>query len=485
MTELRSWSDYIESADNQLPTSCYVPECVTNDAHDAIELMSEAGFSLMKWQEFLLEAWMGVKQNGRWAAPTAGNETPRQNGKTRVLQGRMIAEPLFYNGSVIYTSQLQKTSTETFRETVQLIDTKALRKFIAPKGIKTALGREEIHFKNGNVIKFLARTRTGGNGQHGSLLIFDEAQFLDPDAQSSFKPAISATMAARGSQTIYNGTPPQPGDYGILFERIRNDALSGKAPSTAYTEWSAGYGGVQPERSLRRVWERVNPAYGILIQPETVESEMTEMDADKFCHQRLGWWLGQTQAQTLISAEEWDAIAEEDPGAYEKVAYGVKFTRDGACVALSVCVTRADGTAYIDFVQSRMTTEGIGWLVSWLRQRAGECCGIAIDGISGAADLGMQLTGEGVPRNCVMLARTKDAITASSMLLNALHDGTLRQSGDNALRESAIDSTRRRIGDGGGFGFGGDVSERIESAALALWAARTSKRDPTRRAIVW
>ena len=485
MTERRSSLNDIANQDNQIPTSYAIPACATNDARDAIELMGEAGFELMDWQQFLLTAWMGVGANGRWAAPTLANETPRQNGKTRVIQGRMIVEPLFYNGSVIYTSQLQKTSTETFRETAELVDSKALRKFIAPKGIKTALGREEIHFKNGCVIKFLARTRTGGNGQHGSLLIFDEAQFLDPDAQSSFKPAISATLAARGPQTLYNGTPPQPGDYGLIFERLRNDALEGKAPRTCYTEWSAGYGGNMPLVGVESIWRRVNPSYGILIQPDTIEGEVAEMDADKFCHQRLGWWSGRAEAKTLIPAELWDSRAKENPDPWEKIAYGVKFTRDGQCVALSVCTMGADGRAYIDFIRSEMTTQGIQWLVSWLHARSDECCGIAIDGIAGATDLAIQLAAAGVPRNAIMVMRPADAIASVSMLLNALNDGTIDQSGDTHLRESAIGSTRRPIGDRGGVGFGGDVSERIESAANALWAVRTSKRDPNRRAMVW
>ena len=60
---------------NQLPTSFVVPECASNDCMDTIDLLSEAGFECMDWQAFLLECWMGVLSNGRWAAPTVGNET--------------------------------------------------------------------------------------------------------------------------------------------------------------------------------------------------------------------------------------------------------------------------------------------------------------------------------------------------------------------------------------------------------------------------
>ena len=50
-----------------------------------------------------------------------------------------------------------------------------------------------------------------------------------------------------------------------------------------------------------------------------------------------------------------------------------------------------------------------------------------------------------------------------------------------ALDDSALTSTRRDIGSYGGFGFGGANPEPIESAALAIYALKTTKRDPTRR----
>ena len=47
-----------------------------------------------------------------------------------------------------------------------------------------------------------------------------------------------------------------------------------------------------------------------------------------------------------------------------------------------------------------------------------------------------------------------------------------------ALRESALSSVKRQIS--GGWGFGGDNSAPIEAAALALWGAKTAKRDPNK-----
>ena len=68
---------------NQLPTSSVIPPCVGNDVLDTLDLLGEAGFECMDWQAYLLEAWMGFNGQGRWSAPTVGNETSRQQGKTR------------------------------------------------------------------------------------------------------------------------------------------------------------------------------------------------------------------------------------------------------------------------------------------------------------------------------------------------------------------------------------------------------------------
>ena len=47
------------------------------------------------------------------------------------------------------------------------------------------------------------------------------------------------------------------------------------------------------------------------------------------------------------------------------------------------------------------------------------------------------------------------------------------------LDESAVTAVKRPIA--GGFGFGGDNSLPVEACALALWGAKTSRRDPTRK----
>ena len=154
------------------------------------------------WQLGACSDWMATS-GGMWVNRTCGMSIARQNGKTGLLQTRAASGMIMHAEQVLYTAHLQKTSTETFEELASFFDSPKLRKYL--KDIKTALGREQIILKNDARIKFLARTRNGGRGQHGDTLIFDEAQELNVNSQASFIPAISAS---RNPQVIYTGTPP-------------------------------------------------------------------------------------------------------------------------------------------------------------------------------------------------------------------------------------------------------------------------------------
>lgn len=89
---------------------------------DAARLMRIAGIILDPWQCDILADWMARDAAGRWAAPGGGGSVPRQNGKTLIIQGRATAGMILFNENVIYTSHLQKTSTETFCEMRDLFE---------------------------------------------------------------------------------------------------------------------------------------------------------------------------------------------------------------------------------------------------------------------------------------------------------------------------------------------------------------------------
>ena len=459
---------------SQEPSERIAPEYVASDGSDAVRILRTGGTVLDPWQSSVLTDWLGRAGSGLWAAPTCGGSVPRQNGKSLLVQGRAEAGMILFNEQVIYTAHLQKTATETFEEMRDFFQSPGLVNYV--EDIRNALGREQIILKNGARIKFLARTRNGGRGQHGDLLIFDEAQELDEVAQASFLPAISASL---NPQTLYVGTPPGPEACGVVFRGIRQRALDGKSGKLSWFEFSVDEIGDIKER---RRWAATNPALGRRILESTIEGEADQMDPDMFARERLGWWtpVDDHKQDLAIDGNAWEACRSSEPKPEGKTAYGVKFSADGSTVCLCGAVIPKDGPARISMIELRPTGMGTQWLADWLNERYSKAACVVIDGRNGVDVLVEKISGTWRIKNSVIRPSSRDVIAAAGTLTDALNEKRVTwYEGQEALRDSALTSVKRPIG--GGWGFGGDNSAPIEAAALALWGATVSKRDPSKK----
>lgn len=381
---------------------------------------------------------------------------------------------LLFNETVIYTAHLQKTATETFEEMRDFFEMPALRRYVSE--IKTAIGREQIILKSGARVKFLARTRNGGRGQHGDLLIFDEAQELDETAQGSFLPAISASL---NPQTVYVGTPPGPDAVGTVFRSLRQRALSCDAKRAAWFEFSVPEIGDVKDRAR---WAATNPALGRRILLSTIEGECDQLDPDTFARERLGWWtpVAEERIDYAIDRAAWERCASDDPKPDGKAAYGVKFSADGSAVCLCGAVIPPEGPARISLLELQPTGRGLGWLADWLNGRYDRAGCVVIDGRNGVDVLVERISGVWRAKNAVIRPSARDVIAAAGAFTNCVNEGTLswyRQ--QQVLNESAVTAVKRPLA--GGFGFGGENSLPVEACALALWGAQTCKRDPSRK----
>lgn len=459
---------------SQDPSARVCPEYARSDGEDAEKILKLSGLVLDEWQSMILKDWMATDDDAKWICKTCAGSVPRQNGKTALLQARATAGMLLYNEEVLYTSHLQKTSTETFEEISALFEHPRLKKYV--KDIKTALGREQIILKSGARIKFLARTRNGGRGQHGDLLIFDEAQELDENSQASFIPAISAS---RNPQVVYVGTPPDPDSAGTVFRTMRKKALDGDTKTTAWFEFSTTEIGDVTDQQR---WAMSNPALGRRIMLTTIQGECEQMPPDTFARERLGWWTPiVTKTEDFAIPEDvWDSCKSEEQKPEGLTAYGVKFSPDGSEVALCGACIGADGVCRISLIQRKSTNHGIRWLSEWLNERSTKAACVVIDGRNGVDLLIDRISDKWKAKNSVIKPRTNDVIAAATLLTNELTEKTVSWfSGQEDLRESAISSIRRSIG--AGWGFGGDNSAPVEAASLALWGVRNTKRDPSRK----
>ena len=461
---------------SQEPSARVCPKYTETDGGDAARVLAAGGFHLDMWQADILDDWMARTPSDRWACPTCGLSVPRQNGKTALVAGRIEAGMLLFREQVLYTAHLQKTATETFEEIASFFDTPKMRKHL--KDIKTALGREQVVLANGARVKFLARTRNGGRGQHGDLWLVDVAQCLDADGQASFLPAISASI---NPQAIYVGTPPDPNEPSDVFRRMREDALGGTTKRMSWTEYSVPEIGDVSDQSR---WYATNPALGNRIQLSTIEGEVEQMAADTFARERLGWWSPTAgKPLTAIAEASWDALSTETPPEGGKTAYGVRFAVDGSEVSLAVALLADDGKVHVEQVRRENMSAGLTWLAEFIAARSDKASVCVIDGKSGVQSLVDRL--ERMPKGYVHVASAQDAVSAASTLLDCINEKTLTwyaPQGD--LRDSAVTSIRRNIGNNGSWGFGGENPIPITAASLAVWGVKTARRDPRRKGLV-
>lgn len=468
---------------SQVPTKLVEPDAAYSEWEDCHAINAAGGLELLEWQDLILRGWLSRNAFGRWAAQTCGGSVARQNGKTLgLVVPRCNYGMIMHGEEIIYTSHLQKTSTETFESIANFFDQKKLKKYV--KDIKTALGREQVILTNGARIKFLARTRNGGRGQHGDLLIFDEALELDADSQASFLPAISAS---RDPQVIYVSTPPTAKSDCGVFREIRSRALAGETERTAWFEWSVDEIGDVRDKSR---WYATNPSLGVLIQESTIESECEQMDADTFARERLGWWSKTITEERdhVVDAADWEACKVDSPRKDGIVVYAVKFSADGSVGTLAACHKPDSGAPFVYVVDSRSMGGGLSWFVDSLAQRKDKAAQIVIDGQGNAQALNDRLLDSGVSRAVIKRPSAADVIAANSAFVNAVKERQVTHYGQPALDDSVTKSYRRAIGSHGGFGFASNSqadATLAESCALAYREAMTTKRKPGRKAVVF
>lgn len=469
---------------SQEPRIRIEPERLTTDGEDAAELYAAYGNDLDPWQKLVLDCWLGRGADGGYTMNTGGLAVPRQNGKNVILEAREFFGIIVSGERIIHTAHQVITAKKSFRRLAAMFTDKRFPEITdLVQTIRYTNGEEAIELKTGGSIEFATRSRQRARGFDGlSLIVLDEAQELTDDQLE----AIMATLAASQSgtrQIVMTGTPPYPGCPGTVFRKRRESMLAGEIDGGAWHEWSVDGASVEDiNLDDRTIWYNTNPALGIRLTERFAAEERALESPDGFARERLGWWSPVlTESVTYAIPEaEWDACVSNEPKPEGKTAYGIKFSADGAEVVLCGAVIPADGPARVSLIDRRPTGLGTQWLADWLCARYTKASCVVIDGKNGVDVLIDRLTQVWKAKDSVIRAGAKQVIAAAGTLTNEVAEKTLSwYSGQPILRNSAVTATKRPFA--GGWGFGGDDPGPIEACALALWGARTSKRDPNRR----
>ena len=468
---------------SQEPRINIEPCRMTSDGEDAALLMSEYGYKLDEWQKNVLNCWLG-RENDKYNVTSAGLALPRQNGKNVCLEAREFFGLVINGEKILHTAHQVRTSKKSFRRLAAMFTDKRHPEITdIVKNIRYTNGEECIELDNGGSIEFSARSRQAARGFDGiSLVVFDEAQELTDDQVEAIMATLSAS-ATGNRQIIYTGTPPYPNCPGEVFRRRRSVCLNDPSSHDAWHEWSVEADGIDKINTEdRTLWYMCNPALGIRLSEDFTAEEQRSMSADGFARERLGWWSPTLEnvIDYAIPQKIWDSCVSDEEKPDGKTAYGVKFSADGASVALCGAVIPEKGAARISLIELRSTSRGTQWLANWLNERYERAGCVVIDGRNGVDVLIEKIKDTWKSKLSIIRPSVREVIAATSMLVNDLNENNITWfRGQEILRESAITSIKRPIS--GGWGFGGDNSTPIEACALALYGARNCKRNPNKR----
>lgn len=453
---------------------------------DAVEMFEAYGRRYYGSQKHEMELFFARDVDGAFAAMSIGINKPRQNGKSFAVRDYCIWMAAVEGKSVLYTAHHGRTVRKMFKEMCDFIeahdDFKDELDYIYRAG-----GYEGIYFANGACIEFQTRTESGGRGGTYQIIVFDEAQELTSGQQDAVLPTASAAgeidEGEADPQMIYIGTTPGPESRGTVFRELHDRAHEGDS-TVWWLEWAAT-GDSLEDVDVHSVdlWYACNPAMGRRMSERVVRNEHDTMSRDGFARERLGWWSPTAgKPATAISERKWDGLSTDDPPADGAIAYGIRFSADGSDVSLCAAL-KHDGGVHVEQVRRENMSAGLTWLAEFVSQRADKACVCVIDGKSGVQALVDRLGR--MPNNYIHVASAADAVASAGTLLDMVNEGRLSwYAGQDDLRDSAVTSIRRNIGNSGSWGFGGENPTPIAAASLAVWGVMTARRDPRRKGLV-
>lgn len=444
---------------------------------DALDIADVAGRDSLLWQQNVIRNGMAKRADGRWAAYEVGVLVSRQNGKNGAIEvvelGWMMNEP---GVSILHTAHEFQTALESLDKLEQLIRSHPLlENEIA--SVRHSNGKESILMKNGSIIRFRTRTKSGGRGFSVDRLVIDEAMIWSPASQAAIMPLLTT---AQNPQIWYLGSAADAAEHEHCgkWSSLRDRALEGDDPRLCWMEWSApdppeDISLRQEWREDRDHWASANPSMGYLLTEDYVIGEMNALrrDIDKWEIERLSAGRWPVEADDVvhvpvIDEELWESRADSAPRLVADCALGLDMAPDRSTVTISAVTRRADGGRHLEVV-FHGGGSGVVDLVKRINAaQSPRTVVIARD--SPAASLVPELEAAGVPVTLVSVAQMAQQCGA---MVDDLEAGTLSHTGDPLFDQALDVAVAKDVGKAGAWVWdraGDEPVTQLTAGTLAL-----------------
>jgi hypothetical protein len=414
---------------------------------------------LFLWQELVLEGLLALDEADKFVASDDGLDVSRQNGKGVILQvveGFIAFEFGAAHGYevVMHTAHEFPTSLEhQMRLEAFIQDSPALHAKVKDRGgYVHANGQESIRLKDGTRIVFRARTKGGGRGYSGDLLVSDEAMVIPDVVVGAQKPMLRASGGCFGHKTIYAGSAvdQEVHQHGITFARIREKGWA-QSPRVSWHEWSAPFD--HPSELTdehvhdRDIWLQANPSMAEgLIAPETMADEIEVMPVRTAAVELFGvgdWPRTDGLEDTVIDIQTWDKLTESAGTIKEPFcgAFDVSPERNGS---IAIAGRNDRGVFQVEVHEHR---QGTGWMVDRIVQMDErglfECW--VVDATGPASSLLQPLKDAGLR---IEVVNATEHGQAWGRFVDMVSEGEVCHLGSEELRDAIRGAKARPIGDG-------------------------------------
>lgn len=493
---MRKLAKRLVSPDLVCPDHWSGPDWVLTDGPAVADVCAAAGFEPDPQQELGLDMIFAVGENGLPASFAFCVICCRQNLKTGLLKQATIGW-LFVTDEhrIVWSAHEMGTTRDAHADISALIeDAPALSRRLPKttnRGIYDANGQERIELATGQMLKFKARTLSGGRGLTGDKVILDEAFAL----KAAHVGALLPTMTARPAGQVLYASSAGKVDSAVLRD-VRDRGRSGASPRLSYVEWlapqeecsdpecrhpkDAAAQGIDCALDREHLWRAANPTITTgRINIQTIADLRQELPPEEFARESLGWWdEAEEFAAGVFGPGRWEACAGELelPARPDAIGVAVSVDRTWASIASAAVVEIPEDPSDPDsrkleriFVAASDRREGVGWLAAEVKRiQDTHQCVVAVDEKGPTKDLIKDFEEAGIKVD----PRTLDEYAeACARFVDKVRGRQLLHPSSAELDAAVSSAVWRTVGDRQVWGRRKSEVSMLEAATLAVHGA--------------